>query len=824
MKTRYYFNSLKLSSKTFLCSIALFLLFSFTSQAQDNTSTFTLQGSVKDENGAYLDYATINLLKAQDSSILSIVFTDEKGAYQFKNVQKGSYLVKASSVGFQDEESELITFPNKEGNSYQVKDLTLKPTSTSLNEVVITVQKPLIERKADMLIVNVENSTLAAGNNALDILERSPGVSVDKDDNISLQGKQGTLILIDGKETHLSASQLANLLRSTDGNTIESLEIISNPSAKYDAKGTAGIINIKLKKNKQIGTNGSISLSGGYGNSHKTSNSLSLSHKNGKINVYGTYNHLNNKGNQDIGIYRVVGQETAFTSFDQLTRLDDQRNSNSGRVGIDYETSEKNILGVQINTNMNNRKTDNSNTTLIGSSHSALDSVLKGSTLSQNNTSSYSIRLNNAYTIDTLGRKLTADLDLSRFNNNNTSNYGNYFYDANGTGLQSPIILRSDMPSTINIQTLKADYTHPLNKLSKLEAGLKFAMVSSDNDMHYEKLDNEIWENMIERSNHFIYDEQVAAAYLNYSTTIKKFSFQTGLRVEHTNSDGNSITLHNRVKRDYTDFFPNISVNYTASDKHQISLSYSKRINRPYYGNLNPFTYFLDEYTSERGNPYLQPEYTQAFEMNYTLLQRFNFSTGLNLTNDAIVESMEQDDIKKTTTVFRDNFANSKTWFFNVNAPIKITKFWNSNTNFTAFYLGFKSNDVNNPLESGQFATQVYNNNTLTISPTLRAEATLNYQSPLTYSIYKVDQQWSVDAGLNKSFKNKKANIKLAVSDVFNTKTQNVSTRHANLNADINQKRETRIIRLTLSYNFGSTKIETRNIDNSSDEKNRVGQ
>jgi hypothetical protein len=637
MKTIHYYKLIKLSTKSLLCSIVLIISLSSAAQAQDTVSTFTLLGSVKDESGNLLDYATISLVKAQDSSTVSVVFTNEKGAYEFKNLQTGNYLIKASTIGFQDGKSELITFPNTLGKSYTVNDLVLKPATTSLDEVVITAQKPLIERKADMLIVNVENSTLAAGNNALDILERSPGISVDKDDNISLQGKQGTLILIDGKETHLSSSQLANLLRSTDGNTIESLEIISNPSAKYDAKGTAGIINIKLKKNKQTGTNGSLSLSGGYGNSHKTSNSISLNHKNGKINVYGTYNYLNNKGDHDIGIYRVVGPEITFTTFDQLTRLNNQREANSARVGIDYQTSDKNILGLQVSTNLNNGKSINANTTLIGSSHSALDSILKGNTVSHNNNSSYSIRLNNAYTIDTIGRKLTVDLDLSKFNNTNESDYGNYFYNPDGSALQSPVILHSNMPSTINIQALKADYTHPFSKASKLEAGFKFAMVSSDNDMRYEELKNENWENMIARSNHFIYDEQVAAAYLNYSTSIKKFSFQTGLRIEHTNSDGNSITLNNRVKRDYTDFFPNISVNYTASDKHQISLSYSKRINRPYYGNLNPFTYFLDEYTSERGNPYLQPEYTQAFEMNYTLLQRFNFSTGLNLTNDAIV-------------------------------------------------------------------------------------------------------------------------------------------------------------------------------------------
>lgn len=355
------------------------------------------------------------------------------------------------------------------------------------------------------------------------------------------------------------------------------------------------------------------------------------------------------------------------------------------------------------------------------------------------------------------------------------------------------------------------------------EAGFKYAHVSSDNDMQYEKLSMENWENMLDRTNHFIYEERVAAAYLSYGLNIKNVGIQTGLRSEFTSSDGNSVTLNKRVKRNYIDFFPTIYVNYKAHVNHQFGLSYSKRINRPYYGNLNPFTYFLDEYTSERGNPYLQPEYTQAFEFTYTLHQRYNFSSGLHLTHDAIVETMEQDDIKQTTTVFKDNFASSKNWFININAPVKIAKFWSSNTNLTAFYLGFKSEDQKNPFTAGQFAAQLNNNNTLILSPTLKAEATLNYKSPLAYSIYKIDQEWSVDAGLHKSFNNNKVSLKLAVSDIFNTKTQNITTNHSNLNAVINQKRETRIMRLTLSYNFGGTKITARNIDNSSDEKNRVG-
>lgn len=800
------------------------IFFSFTVKAQQKTSISHIRGYIKDAKLSPIDYATVSLLNAQDSSVVTVAFADDQGLYEFKEVKPGNYFISANTMGYEENLSSLIEINDALKHEYLVADIVLKESSTSLEEVVIDVKRPLIERRPDMLVVNVENSSLAAGNNALDILERSPGISVDKDDNISLQGKQGTLILIDGKETHLSASQLANLLRSTDGNNIQSLEIITSPSAKYDAKGTAGIINIKLKKSKQSGTNGSLALSGGYGNSHKTTNSLSLNHKDGKFNVYGNYSYLNNDSDYDIGIYRLVGQGSSFTSFDQFSQLTNQRNNHSMKAGVDFQSSEKNVLSLQINMNQTKRVENNDNITNIGSYQTVLDSVLTGSTLSNNKFSNYSVALSNVYNIDTVGRKLSADLDFSQFKDSNLSDYQNYLRNPIGEDLQVPTILHSKMPSTVRIQTAKMDYTHPINADSKFEAGAKVALVKTDNDMVFEKLIDNSWENMPDRTNHFIYDERVAAAYVSYGLKIKKVGIQTGLRGEYTFSDGNSITLNKRVKRNYLDLFPNISINYSPSEQHQIGLSYSRRIDRPYYNNLNPFTYYLDDYTSVRGNPYLQPEYTQAFELNYTLLQRFNFTTGMNLTKDAIVELMEQDDVKKTTTVYRDNFASSETWFFNINAPITITKFWNSNTNISAFYLGFKSRDVNNPVNTGQFAAQLYNNNTFTILPSLKAEATLNYQSALTYSIYKIDPQWGVDVGVNKSFNNNKANIKFAVTDIFNTKKQNITTRHANLNTDVRQKHETRVFRLSLTYNFGSAKIERRDLDRSSAEKNRVAQ
>src|SRR5690554_4924647 len=329
----YISRNKEISVKVLLFVVCVFLTSSFTAQAQENKNSVTLNGFIKDDGLSTLDYATVSLLNAKDSTVLSVVFTDDNGLYQFKNIKQGSYFISASMIGYADGISDLFEVNEPLGNLYSVKDLILAPASTSLNDVVITVQQPLIERRADMLVVNVENSTLAAGNNALDILERSPGISVDKDDNISLQGKQGILVTIDGKQTHLSSTQLANLLRSTDGNTIQSVEIINNPSSKYDAAGGSGIINIKMKKNRMAGTSGSVTLGGGYGNGHKANGSLNINHKAGKLNTFGTYSYMDSERTDLMNIYRLVGANTSFTSFNQDNSMNSRRENNSLRAG-----------------------------------------------------------------------------------------------------------------------------------------------------------------------------------------------------------------------------------------------------------------------------------------------------------------------------------------------------------------------------------------------------------------------------------------------------------------------------------------------------------
>lgn len=531
---------------------------------------------------------------------------------------------------------------------------------------------------------------------------------------------------------------------------------------------------------------------------------------------------MNNRGGTEFDIFRSISlPDGANTDFQQYTDFVRHNASHSYRVGVDYQTSGRNVIGVSVNGYASGNDNNNSSHTLIGQTVIVPDSTLTTASVFDGSYTSFAVNANNQFTIDTNGRKLVADVDISRFSNRNKAAYNNTLFLPSGDMKDEPLLSHSDMPTIIDIRVAKVDYSHPFDSDNKLEAGMKYSNVASDNDMRFENNVAGEWQNDEKRTNHFIYEEQVAAAYVNYHTQVGKWGFQAGIRSEYTVSDGNSISMGNRIKRDYIDFFPSVFVNYKLSDNHQMGLSYSKRINRPNYGNLNPFEYFLDQYTFEKGNPYLRPEYTHAFDLSYTLLQRYNLSAGYSRTNDVIAESMSQNDETKQTWVSRDNLAKQHIWYANVDAPVKVVKWWNSNTNLNAFYMAFDGPLNGQYLHQGQFAWQLRSSHTFTIWPTFTAEASANYQSSLIYSVYRIGAQWSVDAGLNKSFYDKKVNLKFSVSDIFDTRIQNVRTRFGGLHAIINQKNETRVARLTLTINFGNIKNGARR-ETQSEEKSRI--
>jgi len=695
----------------------------------------------------------------------------------------------------------------------------MQPNDRNLNTVNVVATKPLIEQKSDRVVLNVAGSVLAAGNSAMDILERAPGVSVDKDDNISLKGKQGVTVMLNDKLTYLTSAQLATLLRSTDGNTIQSIEIISNPSAKYDASGNSGIINIKLKKNKQTGTNGSITAGVGYGKNGKDNETFQLNHKDGRLNLFGTFSHNDNKRTQDIDIRRIVTDGADQTYFNQFTTMPQSNHNNSYRVGADYDITDKNTFGVVLSGYFNSENYANTNRTYIGPNFTQVDSSLNTFSAIKQKYHNIAVNVNDTWKLDTAGQQLNIDLDYSKFKNDASSYYTTNYFLADGSIQRPTAFLGNITPSTIDIHTAKADYTLPITKSTKFETGVKFSDVKTDNDLQQSLVDGGQYASV----NHFVYDEKIDAGYLNFSKDFKKTSVQLGLRGEYTSSNatGDSLNVRQVVARHYFNLFPSVFVNHTINDKNEVGVSYSRRIDRPQYDNLNPFVYRLDPYTYQKGNPYLKPQYTNNFELNYTYNKSITLSLGYSHTTDVISEVPGADPKTKIGFVTNQNLETQINYSANLFAPYTITKWWSGNVNATAFYLGFKSNNLEGAnLDRGQTAYQIRANETFTPIKGYRFELTGNYQSALTYALFYVKPQYSVDAGVSHSFLDKKANIKFSVSDIFNTRRNDVTSKYQSVDFDIRQKRESRIARLTFTYNFGSTKIKMRKHETGADDLN----
>jgi hypothetical protein len=322
--------------------------FGLGSSFAQSPQTGKVSGAVLEENKKAAEFVTIMLLKAADSSLVKGAVTDVEGKYEFENVAEGKYLVAASMVGYKKLYSK--TFAVNESNlQINLPVMQMEMDAKNLKEVVVVGQKPFIEQKLDKTVVNVENSIVSSGGTAMEVLEKAPGVMIDKDDRISLKGKQGVIILIDGKQTYLSAAEVSNMLRNMQSNGIEQIEIITNPSAKYDAAGNSGIINIKLKKNKNMGMNGNLTAGAGYGRLPKSNGSLNLNYRNGKFNVFGNYNYGYNERFNITELDRVVNFMDTTTYFHQYNRRTSRYSNNSYKVGVDYYMNKKNTFGFMAN-------------------------------------------------------------------------------------------------------------------------------------------------------------------------------------------------------------------------------------------------------------------------------------------------------------------------------------------------------------------------------------------------------------------------------------------------------------------------------------------
>jgi hypothetical protein len=800
-----------------------------------------ITGSIKDGgNQKIIDAASVSLLRAKDSSLVKVAVADKDGNFSFENVKDGNYLVLATSVGHSKSYSSQFSIAADKLSAH-VGVLQLIPAEKALKEVSVTAKKPLIERKLDRTIVNVEASITSAGNTALEVLEKAPGVSVDKDGNISLKGKSGVIIYLDGRPSYLSGPDLANMLRNMTAAQLDQIEIMTNPPAKYDAAGNAGVINIKTKKNKQFGYNGSITTGYTQGRYARFNEAVSFNYRNKKINFFSNFSYNRNHRSQELYIlrnFRDANTKNIKSIFDQSTDMESQSHNYNAKAGLDYTVSKNTTIGLVLNGFYNPSLWQSSTRTSIYDPNYILTDVTTAYTENEEKWKNFSTNFNFRTKLDTAGQELTADLDFIQYKATSVQPLTSTYFDNAGNQLKAPEILNGTLPTNIKIYSGKADYTLPLKKDAKFEAGIKTSFVNNDNNARYDSLKAGYSVLDSARSNHFIYEENINAAYVNYSRPLgKKWNAQLGLRVENTNSNGISKgytfnTTQNKFeytetkfKRSYTQLFPTVYLQYTANEKNQFVINYGRRIERPDYQDMNPFVHFLDRYTFEQGNPNLSAQFAHNIELSHTYKGFLTSTINYTKTTDIIQMVLEQNDVTNETFVKKANIASSEQIGLAITANKSITKWWSGNIYANVYNNHFKGFVGTEPISVGVTSLMVQLQQQFKFSKGWAAEISGFYRSKGLEGVIYIKPIAQLNAGVSKQVLKNKGSLRLNIRDIFAGGVFKGYSKYGTVDANFKNVNDSRAVSLTFTYRFNKGKLKatsSRRTSGASDEQNRV--
>ncbi len=791
----------------FFLFLTAFGLSVFSAKAQKVT------GSVQDEQNKAIASTTVSLLKATDSTLAKLSTTDNSGNYSFDGVAAGRYFVSVTNVGYQPYLSSAFEV---NGAPVAVPVIKLLKAEATMEGVTVTARKPMVEVKADKTILNVEGTINATGNDALELLRKAPGVMVDKDDNLTMAGKNGVQVFIDGKPSPLSGSDLANYLKTLQSSQVEAIELITNPSAKYEAAGNAGIINIKLKKNKTFGTNGSVNAGYNIGTYAKYNGGISLNHRNKNINVFGNYNYSQGLNGNWTKMYR----EQADTVFNQNSIMKFYYKTHNFKTGIDYFLNSKSTIGAIVNGNIADIDLNlNGNTSITKQSTNVTDRLLNSRTTNDMSRTNLNFNLNYRYAV-TGGAELNVDADYGIFNLRSNQYQPNFYYEPDGVTAKYSNIYRMIAPTDITLYSTKVDYETNFKK-GKLGVGGKVGFVETDNDFRrYDVIGSGDVYNK-DLSNRFAYKENVNALYVNYNRAFTGFMFQVGLRMENTDSKGTSTGLKydnnsssyvpydSTIHRNYTDFFPSAALTFNKNPMSQFGVTFSRRIDRPAYQDLNPFEFRIDDYTYQKGNTQLKPQYTNSIGITHTYKYMLNTSINYSHVKDIFAQLADTAETSKAFMT-KKNLATQDIIALNVSYPFQY-KFYSFFANLNAYYSLYKADFGGGDRKVNQdvFALTYYMQNTFKINKTLTAELSGFYSSPAIWQgIFKSREMWGIDAGLQQQVLKGKGTVRLTVSDIFRTMRWAGSSNFTGVYGIASGRWESRQLKLNFTYRFGNTQVK----------------
>jgi ferric enterobactin receptor len=761
-----------------------------------------VRGTVASPAGAAVEFATITLHRAADSVVVKTEFSDAQGAFRLDAPAGKTYRVSVVQVGFGRYWSAPFELP--EGGLALPAIVLAASQATALKEVTVTGRKPLYERRADRTVVNVADSPLSSGATTLDVLGRSPGVTLSSANEIGLRGRAGVLVVIDGKRTPLTGTDLIEYLRSLPAEQLQSIELITNPPANFDAQGGAGVIAINLKKDQRLGTNGTANASYGYSEQGKFTGGLALNYRRKNLNVYGNYAYTDRNlfarldFNRQFAATASQPASGSVLANDQVSHL----RSHSGKVGLDLNLSKRTLLGMSVTGLVGQTNTFITNQTVLVDGQGLPTDHYHALTTSDINRPSGSANLNlrHVFADSAAAATLTADADYARYHLTRLLDLNAYFDSPS----QPNTLFNSDQSSTLSIGAAKVDYSQPLPYRARLDVGAKVTQVVSDNNVAFV---GTLGGSGTPPSSQFSYHENVNAAYASLRGALPKTTLQAGLRAEQTNTLAEQADATLREQH-YLQLFPSALVEHTLNDRHTLALAVARRIDRPAYSQVNPLRFYNDPTSYRAGTPYLVASTSYNFELTHTYRQKFSTGLAYSRTDLPIVEvSQPSPDGNRVVVNQNVNLSTRHFYTLTFTAPLTLTKWWTLYANVLGYYNRYEGELNGTNLDRGRFAYNLTANNSFTLPKGWSAELNGLYESREAFGFQIIQARGQVSAGLQKSLWNKQGTFRLNVADIFYTTPNRATSTFDNFTETYYSRLDTRIVTAALTYRFGNNKV-----------------
>jgi iron complex outermembrane receptor protein len=804
-------------------TLLLLTIISLSSYAQ----TASIQGQLQNEDSEAVIFANVILYNAADTSIAKVEVSDESGIFRFREIPAGNYHLKTTYVGAGD-----LWQSNIQLSENEQMDLGILKFGTEVIELTgatVTASRVMVEVKPDRTIFNVDGTINSVGSDGLSLLRKAPGVTIDNNDNISVLGRAGVLVYVDGKRLPLGGQDLSNYLQNLTAEQIDRIDIITSPGAKYEAEGNAGIIDIRLKKDKNLGANANVNGTYSQGRFATYNLSASGNYRNKFSNVFGTVGTAagRNFTNMDFLSYQ------RGLIMDEINQRRNEWDNYFYRIGTDFFLGKKHTIGFLIESR--EMEGDRFGFNRIELAQQAtpdkVDSILVANNVAEDRRSNNTYNINYRFD-DGKGHTLNVDLDYGNFSFESQRNQPNLYFDANEETLLTEIINAFDTPSDIDIYTVTVDYSQNLLG-GKIGFGSKLSRVVSDNTfLFFDVINGESIRRDV-NSNEFRYEENVYAGYLEYSRSInEKWNFTAGLRAEQTDAMGNLTTFVDSLQQppvdlNYLSWFPNAGLTWQVAPQHALSLNYGRRINRPDYNVLNPFNNQLSELSYEKGNPFLRPEIVNNIELGYTLKYRYNFKVAYSKTLDQITRLIAPDEIDdRAGFITWENLAEQEVYSFNASAPVQFTEKWNAYINVSASYLNNQADYGDGAVVDVQaFTYNFYQQHTFDLPKGFKGEISGYYSGPGVWGgVFEYDPNWSLNVGLQRKFFNNQLNVRLSAEDLFYETGWSGTSEFNGLVSSGNGRWDSRRASISLSYNLGNQNVKSRKRKTGiQDEAGRVG-